>query len=157
MFKMADSEPVRSEPATATRTTVSQTGAQAMIGESIVMKGELSGEEDLVIHGRIEGTINLKSNSVTIGKGGRVKADVNAKAITVEGEIQGDLVAQESIVVKQSGHVQGNLVAPRVILEDGARFKGSIDMEQSSVAASGKPRAVEPQPQTPPQAQAKVG
>ena len=159
MFKKADSEPVRSEPVTATRTTVSQPGAQAMIGESIVMKGELSGEEDLVIHGRIEGTINLKTNSVTIGKGGRVKADVNAKTITIEGEMQGDLVAEECIVVKQSGHVQGNLVAPRVILEDGARFKGSIDMEQSSVATSGKPRAVEPQSQsqTPPQAQAKAG
>lgn len=143
MFKKTDNETGGSESMTTTRHSVSSTGAQAMIGESIVITGDLSGEEDLVIQGRVDGTINLKTNNLTIGKGGRVKADVNAKTITVEGEMDGDLVAEERIVIKQSGNVRGNLVAPRVSLEEGGKFKGSIDMEPSSVASSAKPHAVE--------------
>jgi cytoskeletal protein CcmA (bactofilin family) len=104
-------------------------GGRAVIGPSIRINGDLSGEEDLVIEGRVEGKVDLKQQSVTIGQSGRVKADVFARTITVEGEVRGNLVADEQITVRRTGQVQGNLTAPRVSLEDGAKFKGSIDME----------------------------
>lgn len=104
-------------------------GGRAVIGPSIRIQGDLMGEEDLVIEGRVEGKVELKQQSVTVGQSGRVKADVFARTITVEGEVKGNLVADEQITVRRTGQVQGNLTAPRVSLEDGAKFKGSIDME----------------------------
>lgn len=104
-------------------------GHPAMIGASIRIKGELSGEEDLVIQGHVEGTIEVKKNNLTVGAQGSVKANVRAKIISVEGKVEGDLLGEERIVIKQSGDVRGNIIAPRVSLEDGAKFKGSIDME----------------------------
>jgi cytoskeletal protein CcmA (bactofilin family) len=89
-------------------------GSRAAIGSSIQIKGDLSGEEDLLVEGRVEGKINLKKNTVTIGKSGRVKAN---------------LYGEKEIIIRASGNVEGNLVAPRVTLENGSQFKGSIDME----------------------------
>ena len=103
----------------------------ATIGPSISIKGDLTGEEDLIIQGRVEGKVDLKQNSITIGKNGRAKADIHGKTVTVEGEIEGNLFAQEQIVIRLSGKVRGNIAAPRVTIEDGAKFKGSIDMEGS--------------------------
>jgi cytoskeletal protein CcmA (bactofilin family) len=108
---------------------VEPSAACAVIGPSIFIKGDLSGDEDVVIQGRVEGKINLKENAVTVDKNGRVKADVYGKHVTVEGEVEGNLSAQDQIVVRSSGRVRGNLSAPRVLIEDGARFKGSIDMD----------------------------
>jgi cytoskeletal protein CcmA (bactofilin family) len=99
-----------------------------LIGSTILIKGELSGDEDLLIEGRVEGKIELAKHNVTIGKNGRVKADVCGKVITVEGEVHGNLFGEDQLVLRQSSTVRGNMVAPRVILEDGADFKGSIDM-----------------------------
>jgi len=99
-----------------------------MIGPTITVKGDLSGEEDLLIEGRVEGKINLPRQSVTVGKSGRIKADVFGKVITVEGEVEGNLYGEEQLVLRQSSTVRGNITAPRVSLEDGANFKGSIDM-----------------------------
>ncbi len=104
----------------------------AVIGPSILIKGDLMGEEDLVIQGRIEGKVDFKQNSVTIAKNGRVKADVYGKLVTIEGEVEGKLFGQDQIVVRSSGSVRGNISAPRVLIEDGARFKGSIDMESKT-------------------------
>jgi cytoskeletal protein CcmA (bactofilin family) len=101
----------------------------ATIGASICFKGDLTGEEDFVIQGKVEGTINLKSNDLTIGVNGRIHANVTAKTIVVEGELKGDLCGLERVVIKPSANVLGNVVAPRVILEDGAKFRGSIEME----------------------------
>jgi cytoskeletal protein CcmA (bactofilin family) len=81
-----------------------------------------------LIQGCVEGTIDVKKNILTVGAQGSVKANVRAKIIAVEGRVGGDLVGEERIVIKQSGDVRGNIVAPRVSLEDGAKFKGSIDM-----------------------------
>ncbi len=122
------------EPSTPVRRTnpVDQLKDRAIIGGSITIKGELNGEEDLLIHGRVEGKIDLKQHNVTIGEKGKVKADVYGKIISVEGELQGDLFAQEKIIIRQSGVVSGNLTAPRVNLEDGSKFKGSIDMDSRS-------------------------
>jgi cytoskeletal protein CcmA (bactofilin family) len=101
---------------------------RAVIGSTIEIKGTLSGGEDLLIEGRIEGKIELAQHTVTIGTSGRIKADVRGQNIIVLGEVEGDLSGSEQIVLRQSSTVRGNLVAPRVSLEDGADFKGSIDM-----------------------------
>lgn len=101
----------------------------AVIGPSLILKGEVHGNEDLYIEGQIEGTIALKKNNVTIGREGKIKADIYGKTISVEGTVKGNLYGQEKIILRESGKVEGNIAAPRVSLEDGAQFKGSIDME----------------------------
>lgn len=110
----------------------------AVIGPKIRFKGELVGEEDLLIQGQVEGTIDLKGHHLTVGDRGILQANVSAKTITVEGRVQGDLHGEERIAIRSSSHVQGNIKAERVILEDGAKFRGSIDMdmdERSDVKA----------------------
>jgi cytoskeletal protein CcmA (bactofilin family) len=90
------------------------------------------GEEDLIVQGRVEGVIDLRQNNVTIGKDGRVKADIKARVIKVEGHVEGNLHADEQVVIRRSGNVVGDMVTPRVTLEDGCRFRGAIDMEVKS-------------------------
>jgi len=106
-----------------------RSGDRATIGPSIFIKGDLTGDEDLVIEGRVEGRVDLKQNNVTIGHNGRVKADVFGRVVTIEGEVDGNVFAQEQAVLRQAGAIRGNITAPRVVLEDGSRFKGTIDME----------------------------
>ena len=101
----------------------------AMIGPSIRIKGNLSGNEDLVIQGRIDGEVLLKKNQVTVGSTGKVNADIHGKSIHVEGEVRGDLVGSAEVIIRSTGKVQGNIVSPRVTLDNGSKFKGSIDME----------------------------
>jgi cytoskeletal protein CcmA (bactofilin family) len=103
-------------------------GERATIGRSISIRGEVSGDEDLIIQGRVEGTVDLKQHTLTIGPEGKVKADVTGRKVTVEGEIQGNLRALEHVVLRGTARVQGDLTAPRVVIEDGAVFRGSIDM-----------------------------
>ena len=118
------------EPAPAPRASSHERpGSVATIGPSIVIKGDLSGEEDLVIQGNVEGTINLKQNNLTIGQDGRVNANIHAHTITVEGTLKGDVVGEDKVIIKKTGNVNGNVTAPRVSLEDGAKFKGSMDMD----------------------------
>ena len=100
-----------------------------MIGPSITIRGDLTGQEDLQVEGRVEGKIDLKQNLVTVGAQGRVKADIYGRLIEVEGEVEGNLFGQEQVIVRRSGSVRGNITAPRVSLEDGANFKGTIDMD----------------------------
>jgi cytoskeletal protein CcmA (bactofilin family) len=123
---------------------------RATIGQSITVVGDVSGEEDLTVLGRVEGRIDLSQNSVTVGRTGRVKADVFAKNVSVEGEVQGNVFAGEQIVLRKSGGVHGNLTSPRVTLEDGCKFKGSIDMDPQSAdrarAAAGASREAKPMP-----------
>lgn len=114
----------------------------ATIGPSIRIKGELTGEENLVIEGSVEGTIHLEKNDLTIGASGRIKADIHAKGVIVEGELQGDIVGTEKVVIRRSGNMRGNIVAPRVTLEDGAMFKGSIEMEPGAPARAGGDKTV---------------
>ena len=101
---------------------------RAVIGSSVIIRGDLSGEEDVLIQGKIEGKVSLKNHNVTIGEKGRVEADIYAKLITVEGEFRGNLYGSEKIIIRRSGRLRGNLVAPLISLEDGASFKGKIDM-----------------------------
>ena len=104
-------------------------GGGATVGQSVRIQGDISGEEDLTVQGIVEGSITLKNHLVTIGKEGRVNATVDAKVIRIEGTVDGDLHGTEQIIVGTSGNVRGNISAPRVSLEDGCRFKGSIDMD----------------------------
>jgi len=104
------------------------TAERATIGPSITVKGEVGGDEDLLIQGRVEGSVNLKQQSVTVGRQGRVKADIEGKVVAIEGEVEGNLKALEQVILKGSARVQGDITAPRVVLEDGASFRGLIDM-----------------------------
>ena len=108
------------------KSPIEQLKEQAVIGPSISIKGELSGEEDLMIQGRVEGKIDLKKNSVTVGRNGHIKGDIYGKIISIEGKVQGNLVGEERIVIRQCGRVRGDLRAPRINLEDGAKYKGNV-------------------------------
>jgi cytoskeletal protein CcmA (bactofilin family) len=111
--------------------------AHATIGPSIVIRGEVSGNEDLLIQGQIDGSVALDTHAVTVGGGGRVKANISGRVITIEGDVEGDLSAQEQIVLRGSAKVLGDLKAPRVVLEDGATFRGLVDMGTPREAGKG--------------------
>jgi cytoskeletal protein CcmA (bactofilin family) len=115
------------------RSKVTGRGEAAVIGRSIKINGDLRGDEDLRIEGDVTGTVELRNSVLTIGKEGKVKADVYAKAIAVDGETKGDLYAAERITVHVNARVQGNIIAPRVSIEEGAHFKGSIEMDPAAV------------------------
>lgn len=115
----------------------SEAGAdQAIIGNSIRIQGEVTGDEDLTIQGYVDGSVNLDQHAVTVGPDGEVHADIVARVITVDGKVDGDLTAEEQIVVRSSAKVEGDITAPRVVLEDGAHFRGGVDMDRSSPGAS---------------------
>lgn len=101
---------------------------QATIGQSIEIRGEVTGDEDLVIQGHVDGSIELEEHAVTVGPDGEVKASILGRVITVEGRVEGDLSAGEQIILRSSARVEGDIEAPRVMLEDGARFRGSVEM-----------------------------
>jgi cytoskeletal protein CcmA (bactofilin family) len=107
--------------------TPEKPGGIAKIGSSIRIKGELSGDEDLLVEGRVDGQIDLKKNSVTIGPSARLKAEVSAKAVVVQGQVTGDVTANDKIELTETSKVQGDVNAPRVVIADGARFKGSVN------------------------------
>jgi cytoskeletal protein CcmA (bactofilin family) len=109
------------------------------IGKSVVIKGELSGSEDLTIEGQVEGKIELRQNILTIGPNGKIKAQVFAKAIVVQGEVHGNVTASERVDIRDNGSVDGDLSAPRVAIADGAHFRGSIDMQRQGAGAAAKP------------------
>ena len=113
---------------------------EVMIGTTIKIKGEVTGDENLLVEGSVEGSIDLSEFDLTIGKSGNVTAEVRAKTVKVEGQITGDIHASQNVLVAKSARMVGNIKAPRVALEDGADFKGSIDMhagtEKPAIAAT---------------------
>lgn len=116
------------------------------IGQSIHIKGELTGNEDLTIEGKVEGKVFLKDHNLTIGSNGKLTAEIQAKTVMVVGEVVGNITADDKVEVAATGSMRGDIVAPRVVLADGAKFKGSIDMDRKpgGIAPSvGKP-AMEP-------------
>lgn len=127
------SDPSRGEPPAARRPVGREA---AVIGPSIHIDGDLRGEEDLLIEGEVNGTVELKSNSLTIGAQGKVRADVYARAVYVEGFVEGDLYGAERVGIRKSAQVRGNITSPSVSLEDGARFKGSIEMDPKAVESA---------------------
>jgi cytoskeletal protein CcmA (bactofilin family) len=124
----------------------SVTGREAaVIGPSIHIDGDVRGEEDLLIEGEVNGTLQLKNNSLTIGPQGKVRADVYAHSIYVDGYLEGDLYGSERVHIRKSAQVRGNVTSPRVSLEDGAKFKGSIEMDPQAVqGAAGRGNATKP-------------
>lgn len=115
-----------------TRPATASSGAKASIGPTIRIKGDVSGDENLHVEGRVEGTISLASHELVVGKSGKVHADITAKLIRIDGEVQGDITGKEKVIISATGNVRGNIVTPRMSLEDGAKFKGSIDMDPAS-------------------------
>ena len=126
-----------SAPRSEARRDSGASGAPALIGPSILVRGDVLGEEDLTIEGSVEGKIELVKNNVLVGKNGRVKADIFGKVICVEGEVNGNLHASEQLILRKSSNTRGNIIAARVSLEDGANFKGSIDMTDKKESVSG--------------------
>jgi cytoskeletal protein CcmA (bactofilin family) len=119
--------------------TVSTPQDQATIGKSLVIKGEVTGSESLYIDGRVEGSINLPGNRVSIGRNGIVSANINAREIVVLGKVKGNLVAADRVDIRNEGSLTGDVVAQRISIEDGAYFKGGIDIRKPGQKADTKP------------------
>jgi len=117
------------EPA-APRPVTTTTADQATIGKSLVIKGEVTGSESLYIDGRVEGSINLSGNRVTIGRNGVVAANINAREIVVLGKVRGNLTASDRVDIRSDGSLTGDVIAARISIEDGAFFKGGIDIRK---------------------------
>jgi len=123
------------------------------IGKSVIIKGELSGSEDLTIEGQVDGKIELRQNILTIGPNAKIKAQVFAKAVVIQGEVHGNVTATEKVDIRDAGSVDGDLSAPRVAIADGAHFRGSIDMQSKGAPVAAKP-ATDARPQPAPAAAA---
>jgi cytoskeletal protein CcmA (bactofilin family) len=130
------------------------------IGKSVVIKGELSASEDLTIEGQVEGKVDLRQNTLTIGTNARITAQVSAKVVIVMGHVHGNISATEKVDIRDNGSVDGDLSAPRVAIAEGAHFRGSIDMQQAkggdpaksgdqAKTGDGKPAAAHVAPATP--------
>jgi cytoskeletal protein CcmA (bactofilin family) len=139
MFKKSSEEaaPRVSEPAVSQPSAV-RTRNVSVIGPTLVFRGELSADEDLVIQGTIEGTIAHHKKNLTVGKEGRVKADINAASVTIEGQVEGDIHGDDFVELAQSAVVTGNIYSPRIKMADGARFNGSINMGSAPAGTQAK-------------------
>src|ERR1041384_5914476 len=122
--------PAEPTPAAAPRNATMNSQDQATIGKSLVIKGEVTGSESLCIAGRAGGSINLSGNRVTIGRNGVVNANINAREIVVTGKVRGNLVASDRVDIRNEGSLTGDVVAQRISIEDGAFFKGGIDIQK---------------------------
>ena len=130
----------------APRPVTTTTADQATIGKSLVIKGEVTGSESLYIDGRVEGSINLSGNRVTVGRNGVVSANINAREIVVLGKVRGNLTASDRVDIRSDGSLTGDVIAARISIEDGAFFKGGIDIrkggQQAQPKANGEDKSV---------------
>ncbi len=117
------------------RSATGSSSQMANIGKSISIKGDVSGDEDTVIEGRVEGRIELKNHHLTVGPNGDVKGEISAKQVTVVGKVTGNISATERIELSDSGRVDGDLVSPRLLVQEGAALNGSVAMQRSASAA----------------------
>jgi len=113
-----------------------KTGEYAHIGKSVVIKGELSGSEDLYVDGQVDGSIELRNNNLMVGPNGIVRASVSAKGVTVQGKLDGKINASDRVEFRKSAIVTGDVVAQRIAIEDGAYFQGKVDIQKESGKAS---------------------
>ena len=113
----------------------------AQIGKSLKLKGEITGSEDLYIDGEVEGMVELKENSLTVGPNGKVHANVSARSVTILGRLQGNVKAGERIEIRKTGSLEGDLSTARIVIEDGAVFRGSIDIVKPGRNAANVPAA----------------
>jgi cytoskeletal protein CcmA (bactofilin family) len=140
-------EPARPTPSVpafenARSAAVTAPGDQATIGKGLYIKGEISGTESLFIDGKVEGSINLPGNRVTVGRNGQVAASINAREIVVLGKIRGNVSASDRVDIRAEGSLAGDVAAARISIEDGAYFKGGIDIRKPE----GKPAVAAPEP-----------
>jgi len=125
------SQPVAAQTAAAPQPEIRRIERDMVnIGKSVVIKGELNGSEDLTVEGHVEGRIELKDHVLTIGPNGKIKAQVFAKAVIVLGEVNGNVTASEKVDIRDGGSVDGDIIAPRVAIAEGAHFRGSVDMQR---------------------------
>ena len=127
-------------PAPAPRASYS---GQPTIGKTIQIRGELTGNEDMVLCGRVDGKVTLPEHSLTIGAEARIKAEVEAKTVVVQGDVRGNINAGEKIELTSEAKVKGDLSAPRIVIADGAHFKGTINMSDVPAAAAKPTSAVQ--------------
>jgi cytoskeletal protein CcmA (bactofilin family) len=121
------------------------TGEQATIGKSLVVKGEVSGSESLYIDGKVEGAINLPGNRVTVGRNGQVAANITAREVVVLGKVRGNVHASDRVDIRSEGSLTGDVAAARISIEDGAFFKGGIDIRKPGDGKNGAATVV-PEP-----------
>jgi len=114
------------------------TQEQATLGKSLVIKGEVTGSESLYIDGRVEGSINLPGNRVTVGRNGVVSANISAREIVVLGKVRGNMTASDRVDIRGEGSLTGDVVAQRISIEDGAYFKGGIDIRKPGQKPNGE-------------------
>ena len=147
MQKKSESDPFSQSSSSDSRSTgyfpdqesKSHSGERSVIGSSISIKGDISGDENLLIEGEIEGKIVFHNHSVTIGQNGRIR-EIGLEILNyVDGNHEGNLFATEQLIIRQTGIVHGNIVSPRVVLEDGCNFKGNIDMSPKEKASPSLP------------------
>ena len=131
--------PASESPPTATQQR--PPSGPAVIGAGLLVNGELSGEEDVTVSGRFQGKISLPKNSLLVATGGNVEADVSADSVQIEGRVAGDIHCADKVVITATGQMEGTIVAPRVILVDGGKFKGSIDMDPPAETKKPAPSA----------------
>ena len=132
-----------SRPAEPMRSDALRSNEIATIGKSVVVKGELSGSEDLIVDGEVEGSITLRGQSLTIGPNGRVRANIEARNVIVHGRLDGDIHATERVDLRKSASLSGDISTARISIEDGAFFKGGIDIQKAEPATKleAKPQA----------------
>ena len=136
----SEQQSVAPRPATSSTTT---TADQATIGKSLVIKGEVTGSESLYIDGRVEGSITLSGNRVTVGRNGVVAANISAREIVVLGKVRGNITASDRVDIRSDGSLTGDVVAARISIEDGAYFKGGIDIRKGGQPTQTKPNGEE--------------
>jgi cytoskeletal protein CcmA (bactofilin family) len=122
-----------------------KTGEFAHIGKSVVIKGELSGSEDLYVDGTVEGTIQLQGHNLVIGPNGHVHADVNAKGVTIQGKLEGNIRASDRAELQKAAVVLGDIATQRIAIEDGAYLKGKVEIQRDG-AKSNSPSTTKPEP-----------
>ena len=118
-----------------------KTDEQAFIGSTVVIKGEVTAAEDLLVEGSIEGSVHIKNNKLKVGKNGSVSATIEAKTVHVEGRVDGDMDSSELVTIHESGRMTGNIKANRIVLKDGCRFRGHIEMDMDDSKKLSAPAA----------------
>ncbi len=127
-------------------------GGSAALGKNVTVKGQIFAREDLTIDGEVEGTVECHEHRLTIGPNARVQAGLKAREIIIQGSIHGNVDATDKIDIKKEAKLVGDIKTSRIVIEDGAYFKGSIDISKPNVAAKpGQPAGATPAPQQPPQ------
>ena len=130
------------EPSPSRTPAAAITGEQATIGKGLFIKGEINGSESLFIDGKVEGSVNLPGNRVTIGRNGQVAANITAREIVVLGKVRGNVFATDRVDIRAEGSLSGDVSAARISIEDGAFFKGGIDIKKPDAKPSGPAPAI---------------